>query len=396
VGVDVRVKVVERNAKNKMEGDMVIEETAAKDPDRITLEEADAIISFIKNLSGIATLSFLKGRETQKRFLDIVQNLAGFYGKMTECIEAPAVYTVANPKILGYAELGLRNFFLMETNLDTNLKEKFAYGTSVLDIVKEISETVRSLFKRVEGAAGVISCSVYYGRKKKNFDYDTANYLHRLVDKKVPVVQWKERSGMLEPEITYTANPLKGVFKGEFCFDGWDISFDDNIIVRYGENGLTRHFLRMNDIKKFYVIRHLNVPLIEVTYGNENNGWQNTKVYTNMRNRFIASDIFRINSVKIVNTLCQMIARHGQKVKETDIREDKKFSVVVKNRLKYVLFTAQEKIYLQDNDGVYVCDKNVFKTDLSPENIFVAAIGRIMENELRKNGLTEELVDMDR
>jgi hypothetical protein len=91
-----------------------------------------------------------------------------------------------------------------------------------------------------------------------------------------------------------------------------------------------------------------------------------------------------------------MIARHGQKVKETDIREDKKFSVVVKNRLKYVLFTAQEKIYLQDNDGVYVCDKNVFKTDLSPENIFAAAIGRIMENELRKNGLTEELVDMDR
>jgi len=394
--VDVRVKVVERNAKNKMEGDMVIEETAAKDPDRITLEEADAIISFIKNLSGIATLSFLKGRETQKRFLDIVQNLAGFYGKMTECIEAPAVYTVANPKILGYAEMGLRNFFLTETNLDTNPKEKFAYGTSVLDIVKEISETVRSLFKKVESAASVMSCTVYYGRKKKNFDYDTANYLCRLVDKKVPVVQWKDRSGMPEPEITYTANPLKGVFKGEFCFDGWDVSFDDNIIIRYGENGLTRHFLRMNDIKKFYVIRHLNVPLIEVAYGNEENGWQSTKVYTNMRNRFIASDIFRINSVKIVNALCQMIARHGQKVKETDIREDKKFSVVVKNRLKYVLFTAQEKIYLQDNDGVYVCDKNVFKTDLSPENIFVAAIGRIMENELRKNGLTEELVDMDR
>lgn len=391
--MDVNVSVKD---KNKMEGDTVIEETVAKDPDRIALEEADAIISFIKNLSGIATLSFLKGRKTRKRFLDIVQNLAGFYGKMTECVGSPAVYTVANPKILGYAELGLRNFFLTETKLDTNPKEKFAYGTAVLDIVKEMSETVRSLFKRVEGAAGVISCSVYYGRKKKNFDYDTANYLHRLVDKKVPVVQWKERSGMLEPEITYTVNPLKGVFKGEFCFDGWDISFDDNIIIRYGENGLTRHFLRMNDIKKFYVIRHLNVPLIEVTYGNENNGWQNTKVYTNMRNRFIASDIFRINSVKIVNALCQMIARHGQKVKETDIREDKKFSVVVKNRLKYVLFTAQEKIYLQDNDGVYVCDKNVFKTGLSPENIFAAAIGRIMENELRKNGLTEELVDMDR
>lgn len=382
--------------KNKMEGDTVIEETVAKDPDRIALEEADAIISFIKNLSGIATLSFLKGHETRKRFLDIVQNLAGFYGKMTGCVGSPAVYVIANPQILGYVELGLGNFFLTETKLDTNPKEKFAYGTAVLDIVKEMSETVRSLFKRVEGAAGVISCSVYYGRKKKNFDYDTANYLCRLVDKKVPVVQWKERSGMLEPEITYTANPLKGVFKGEFCFDGWDISFDDNIIVRYGENGLTRHFLRMNDIKKFYVIRHLNVPLIEVTYGNENNGWQNTKVYTNMRNRFIASDIFRINSVKIVNALCQMIARHGQKVKETDIPEDKKFSVVVKNRLKYVLFTAQEKIYLQDNDGVYVCDKNVFKTDLSPENIFAAAIGRIMKNELRKNGLTEELVDMDR
>jgi len=396
VGVDVRVKVVERNAKNKMEGDTVIEETVAKDPDRIALEEADAIISFIKNLSGIATLSFLKGHETRKRFLDIVQNLAGFYGKMTGCVGSPAVYVIANPQILGYVELGLGNFFLTETKLDTNPKEKFAYGTAILDIVKEMSETVRSLFKRVEGAAGVISCSVYYGRKKKNFDYDTANYLCRLVDKKVPVVQWKERSGMLEPEITYTANPLKGVFKGEFCFDGWDISFDDNIIVRYGENGLTRHFLRMNDIKKFYVIRHLNVPLIEVTYGNENNGWQNTKVYTNMRNRFIASDIFRINSVKIVNALCQMIARHGQKVKETDIPEDKKFSVVVKNRLKYVLFTAQEKIYLQDNDGVYVCDKNVFKTDLSPENIFAAAIGRIMENELRKNRLAEELVDMDR
>ena len=392
----MRVKVVERNAKNKMEGDTVIEETAAKDPDRITLEEADAIISFIKNLSGIATLSFLKGRKTRKRFLDIVQNLAGFYGKMTECVGSPAVYAVANPKILGYAELGLKNFFLTETKFDANPKEKFAYGTAVLDIVKEMSETVRSLFKRVEGAASVMSCTVYYGRKKKNFDYDTANYLCRLVDKKVPVVQWKERSGMLEPEITYTANPLKGVFKGEFCFDGWDISFDDNIIVRYGENGLTRHFLRMNDIKKFYVIRHLNVPLIEVTYGNENNGWQNTKVYTNMRNRFIASDIFRINSVKIVNALCQMIARHGQKVKETDIPEDKKFSVVVKNRLKYVLFTAQEKIYLQDNDGVYVCDKNVFKTDLSPENIFAAAIGRIMKNELQKNRLTEELVDMDR
>jgi len=392
----VRVNVVERNAKNKMEGDTVIEETVAKDPDRITLEEADAIISFVKNLSGIATLSFLKGRETRKRFLDIVQNLAGFYGKMTGYIGAPAVYVIANPQILGYVELGLGNFFLTETKLDTNPKEKFAYGTAVLDIVKEISETVKSLFKRVEGAAGVISCSVYYGRKKKNFDYDTANYLCRLVDKKVPVVQWKERSGMLEPEITYTANPLKGVFKGEFCFDGWDISFDDNIIVRYGENGLTRHFLRMNDIKKYYVIRHLNVPLIEVTYGNENNGWQNTKVYTNMRNRFIASDIFRINSVKIVNALCQMIARHGQKVKETDIREDKKFSVVVKNRLKYVLFLSPEKVYFQDNDGTYVCDKNVFKTDLSPENIFAAAIGRIMENELRKNRLAEELVDMDR
>lgn len=390
------MKVVERNAKNKMEGDMVIEETAAKDLGRITLEEADAIISFIKNLSGIATLSFLKGRETQKRFLDIVQNLAGFYGKMTECIEAPAVYTVANPKILGYAELGLRNFFLTETKLDTNPKEKFAYGTTVLDIVKEMSETVRSLFKRVEGAASVMSCTVYYGRKKKNFDYDTANYLHRLVDKKIPVVQWKDRNGMLEPEITYTANPLKGVFKGEFCFDGWDISFDDNIIVRYGENGLTRRFLQMNDIKKFYVIRHLNVLLIEIVYGNKENGWQSTKVYTNMRNRFIASDIFRIDSVKIANTLCQMIVCHGQKVKETDIREDKKLSVVVKNRLKYVLFLSPEKVYFQDNDGTYVCDKNVFKMELSPKNIFAAAIGRIMENELRKNRLAEELVDVDR